>query len=122
MRQARGRQSARRSDPGEDVCEVRRIRGCLRTLVDTRDGTVHAALDEEVEQRLLVAFVKHADALLADLGRDRAEFWGGQLAVVDALLAKAGNKVTRDLAVKLAAARAYFAERYGKEIAELLGC
>jgi HEPN domain len=92
----------------------------LLTLVGMRDGTVHAALDDEVEERLMVAFVHHTDALLADLRRDRAEFWGGQLAVVDALLAEAGGKVAHDVAVKLAAARAYFAERYGKELAELV--
>src|SRR5262249_28270246 len=92
----------------------------LLTLVGMRDGTVHAALDDEVEERLVVAFVHHTDALLADLRRDRAVFWGGQLSVVDALLAEAGSKVAHDVAVKLAAARAYFAERYGKELAELV--
>src|SRR5215471_19857392 len=39
----------------------------LRILVDMRDGTVHAAQNDEVEERLVVAFVQHADALLADL-------------------------------------------------------
>jgi len=92
----------------------------LLTLVGMRDGTVHAALDDDVEERLMVAFVHHANALLADLRRDRSEFWGGQLAVVNALLAEAGSKVAHDVAVKLAAARAYFAQRYGKELAELV--
>src|SRR5260221_988091 len=64
----------------------------LRTLVDVRDGTVHAAQEDELEERLLVAFVQHADALLMDLERDRAGFWGPQLSVVDALLADASDK------------------------------
>jgi hypothetical protein len=46
----------------------------LLTLVGMRDGTIHAALDDKVEERLLVAFVQHADALLADLECDRDEF------------------------------------------------
>ena len=78
----------------------------LGTLVDMRDGTVHAAQDNVVEERLLVAFVQYADALLADLGWDRAEFWDGQLAVVDALLADASDKVEHEVAVKVAAASA----------------
>jgi hypothetical protein len=85
----------------------------LRMLVDMRDGTVHAAQDEQVEERLLAAFVQHADALIADLGRDRAEFWGGQLAVVDALLVDATDRVAHRVGVKLAEARANFQRRFG---------
>jgi hypothetical protein len=93
----------------------------LQTLIDMRDGTVHAALDDEVEERLLVAFVQYADALLVDLGRDRSEFWGRTfLPVVDALLTDASDKVAHDVAVKLAGARANFRRRYGKEPAEVL--
>jgi hypothetical protein len=47
----------------------------LMALADMRDGTAHAALDDEVEQLLLVGFVQHADALLADLGEHRDDFW-----------------------------------------------
>ena len=92
----------------------------LRILVDMRDGTVHAAQNDEVEERLVVAFVQHADALLADLGRDRAAFWDGQLEVVDALMADAIDKVAHRVAVKLAAARADFQRQYGHQPAELL--
>ena len=86
----------------------------LRTLVDLRDGVVHAAQDGEVEDRLLVAFVQHADALLEDLGRDRAEFWAPQLAVVDALLMEAADKVERRVRVSIAAARANYEQRWGR--------
>ena len=92
----------------------------LRTLIDLRDGTVHAAMNHEVEERLLVAFVQHADALLADLGRDRSGFWDGQLEVVDALLTDASDKVKHRVEVMLASARAQFKQRYGKEPAELV--
>lgn len=87
----------------------------LETLIALRDGTVHAALSDEIELSLLVAFVQHADALLADLGRDRAEFWAGQLAVVDALLADAGDKVAHQVEVKLAQARASFDTKYAAQ-------
>lgn len=92
----------------------------LQTLFDMRDGTIHAAQNDEVEERLVVAFVQHADALLADLGHDRATFWGAQLDVVDALLADASDKVAHGVAVKLAAARANFERRYGEEPVEVL--
>ena len=92
----------------------------VRTLADMPDGTIHAAISEEVETRLLVAFAKYADELLADLGRDRAGFWGDQLAVVDALLTKASDKITRDVKVKLAGARAYFDQHYGNGPPELV--
>jgi hypothetical protein len=92
----------------------------LKMLVDVRDGTVHAAQSEELEERLVVAFVRHADAFLADLGRDRAEFWGGQLGVVDALVAEAADKTAREVSVRVAGARADFGRRYGDAPAEVL--
>jgi hypothetical protein len=85
----------------------------LRTLVDMRDGVVHAAQDAEMEARVLTAFVQQADALLADLGRARSDFWAGQQMVVDALLADATDKVAHRVAIKLAAAEASFAHEYG---------
>jgi hypothetical protein len=94
--------------------------GELKTLVDLRDGTVHAAQTEELEERLVVAFVLHADAFLADLGRDRSAFWRGRLGVVDALLAEAADKTARAVAVRIAGARAEFARSYGDAPAEVL--
>ena len=81
----------------------------LMALADMRDGTVHAAANNEVEEQLVVAFVQHADALLADLGRDRGEFWGRQLDVANTLLAHATDRVAHRVQVKLAAARVNFA-------------
>lgn len=84
----------------------------VKMLVDLRDGMVHAALNDEVEDQLLAAFVTHGDALLADLKRDREAFWSDQLAVVEALVANATDKVARRVAVKLAAAKANFDTKY----------
>lgn len=81
----------------------------LMTLADMRDGTVHAAANDEVEEQRMMAFVQHADAFLADLGRDRGAFWGPQLDVANTLLADASNRVAHRVQVKLAAARANFA-------------
>jgi uncharacterized protein (DUF952 family) len=92
----------------------------LGTLVGMRDGTVHAARDDEVEERLMVAFVQQADALLADLDRNRGEFWGGQLDVVDALLADASDRVKHRVGVKIASAVAAFNHLYGEAPEELL--
>jgi hypothetical protein len=92
----------------------------LGFLTDMRDGTVHAAADDEVEERLVVAFVQHCDALLTDLKADRSEFWGRQLRVVDALLADAGDMVAHHVAVKLAAARARLDARAVAEHPEML--
>ena len=92
----------------------------LETLVGMRDGTVHAALSDEVETHLLAVFAQFANALLDDLGqfhpgfRDRARFWGDQLAVIDALLTDASDMVAHNVEVKFAAARAYFAREYGE--------
>lgn len=92
----------------------------LDKLIALRDGTIHAALSDEVEESLLVAFAQHADALLADLGRDRAEFWAGQLAVVDALLADASDKVTHRVDVKIAQARASYEASYAAQPTEVV--
>lgn len=89
------------------------VREDLRTLVDMRNGIVHAAENMEVEERILAAFVQHADALLKDLGRDRGEFWSFQLAVVDALLSDVSDKIAHHVEVKLAAARASYEREYG---------
>jgi hypothetical protein len=68
-----------------------------------RYGTVHAASDEEVEERLVVAFIQYAEALLEDLDRRREWLWGGQVEVVDALLASSTDKTIRRVKIKLAA-------------------
>jgi hypothetical protein len=92
----------------------------LEALVDMRDGTVHAALDDEVEERLLVAFVQHADALLADLGEHRDDFWTTYRPLVNALLKDTSNKVAHHVEVMIEAARASFNRRYGNLPDEVL--
>lgn len=93
----------------------------LQTLISLRDGTVHAALNDKVEERLLVAFVTHADALLMDLVHPRDEFWGPDfLPVVDALLADASDKVAHSVKVKLANARANFQREWGNASPQIL--
>jgi hypothetical protein len=84
----------------------------LLLLAGMRNGTAHAAMDDAVETSLLVAFVAYADELLKDLDRDRREFWGAQLTVVDALLANASDRVLHAVAVKIAEAKTYFIEQY----------
>ncbi len=87
----------------------------LQALADIRNGVVHAAGDSDVDERILTAFVQHADTLLADLQRERQEFWDGQLSVVDALLKDASNKVAHRVAVRLAAAEAMLERRLAVE-------
>ena len=64
---------------------------------------------------ILTAFVQQADSLLADLERERGDFWGGQLSVVDALLEDASNKLAHRVEVRLAAAAAMLERRYATE-------
>ena len=92
----------------------------LKLLFDLRDGVVHAAFDEAVEERLLVAFVKQADACLSDLGKERSAFWGDQLSVIDAVITDASDKALQRVQVKVAAAKARFAERFGGLSSELI--
>jgi hypothetical protein len=98
----------------------RKAKEDLQTLVDLRNGIVHAAEDVEVEERILAAFVQHADALIADLGRDRGDFWSGRLSVVDALLADAGDKVAHRVAFRIAAAKARIERRIASEGEQVL--
>ena len=79
----------------------------LRILADMRNGIVHAAGDTEIEERILATFLQHCDAILADLRRDRADFWDGQLPVVDVLIRDASDKVAQRVEVRLAAAEAW---------------
>lgn len=87
----------------------------FRSWVDMRDGIVHAAEDAEVEERILTAFVQHTDSLLADLGRERSDFWNGHLTVVNALLKDASDKIAHRVDVRLAAAAAMLERRYATE-------
>ncbi len=87
----------------------------LRLLIEMRNGIVHAADDADVEERVLAAFAQQADALLADLGTDRKDFWDGQLAVVNALLTDASDKLMHRVEVRLAAAAAMLARRMATE-------
>lgn len=87
----------------------------LQTLTDMRNGVVHAGEDVEVEERILAAFAQHADSLVEDLGRDREDFWAGQLAVVDALLNDASDKIAHRVEVKRASATASFESRCTNE-------
>jgi hypothetical protein len=84
----------------------------IQTLIDMRDGTIHAGSDEEVEERLVVAFIRYADSLLEDLERRRDWFWGDQAGVVQALLAASTDKIARDVNIKMAAAAAEYQRRY----------
>jgi hypothetical protein len=83
----------------------------LMSLADMRDGCVHAASSDEVELKLLVAFAKHVNILLADLPRDRSDFWGSRLSVIQALLDRARDSVVHAVNVKLAAAQVKFQSR-----------
>jgi len=80
----------------------------IQTLIDMRDGTIHSGSDGEVEERLVVAFIQYAEALLKDLGRQRDWFWGDQLEVVDALLVASSDKTMRQVRIKLASAAANY--------------
>ncbi len=85
----------------------------LASLVDIRDGVVHAGAGGEILDRVFFAFVVHTDAMLKDLGKTRPSFWDDRLALVDALLADATDKTAHRVVVKLETARANFSRRYG---------
>jgi hypothetical protein len=83
----------------------------LQLLTNLRNGIVHAAEDNEVEERILAAFAQQVDDLLTDVGEDRKDFWSGQLEVVDALLKDASDKVEHRVGFRLAAAAAELERR-----------
>lgn len=95
--------------------------GDLETLIGMRDGTVHAALDDEVEQRLLVAFALHTFALIWDLHRRPEEFWGEYFPTVDMLVTVMNDEVEHRVEVRIAAARAEFAQQYSQMSDEIRG-
>lgn len=92
----------------------------LQALMEIRNGTVHAAEDADVEERLVAAFVQHTDTLLTDLGRSRAEFWDRQTEMADVLLTAAGDKAASRVELRIAQARANFDAKYGHLAAEVL--
>ena len=91
----------------------------LALLFDMRDGVVHAALNERVEERVLVAFVQQADAILEDMRKLHGDFWGEWSPMVTALVANASDEIKHRVAVKLAAATAAFKDKYAGMPAEV---
>jgi hypothetical protein len=90
----------------------------LKRIVDRRDGAVHTARAEDFDDHLLGVFARHAETLLADIGKDRQEFWDDQLEVVDALLTEVTDSVRHRVEVKMASARATYIRVYGDLPAE----
>jgi hypothetical protein len=86
----------------------------LDLLINLRDGVVHAALNDQVEERLLVAYALQADSILADMQVPRPTFWGPNQEAVDTLLGNASEKVAQRVREKLDAARAAFKKKYGR--------
>jgi hypothetical protein len=84
-------------------------------LVAMRNGTVHAAENAEVQEGILAAFAMYSDMLLNDLGKQRSDYWDGQLTVVDALLQNASDKLTQRYEVRRAAAEAFVQQRYATD-------
>jgi len=80
----------------------------LLALADMRDGTVHAASNDQVEMTLMAAFAKYINVLLDDLRRDHKDFWGSRLSIVEALLTRARDSISYAVNIKLEAARVRF--------------
>lgn len=92
----------------------------LKLLVDLRDGVVHVAGTDPATGAVLLAFVQHVEACVADYGADREAFWGPQQPVVDALLTENKDRVTADVTVRIAAAAAAFGQQHAGQPPELL--
>jgi hypothetical protein len=98
---------------GKIVPELANLKTSLQPLVDGRNGVVHAAIvDPAAAERVVVPYLRACDLLLAGMDRDRAEFWGDLLEVVDAREAASAEAATIRALDKLAAARAAFKVRY----------
>jgi hypothetical protein len=92
----------------------------LDLLINLRDGVVHAAVNDQVEEQLLVAYALQADSILADMKVPRSTFWGAHQEDVDALLGDASDKVAERVKMKLAAAKATLEKKYGVMTDEML--
>jgi hypothetical protein len=67
-----------------------------------------------------VAYLKHAEALLADLGLDSQRFWGPQAPVVRAFLSEASNRLKHKVILKLAMAKSNYKSKYDDMSPELI--
>ncbi len=99
---------------GQIVPELGNLKTSLRPLVDGRNGVAHAALvDPDAAEHVAAPFLRACDLLLAAMERERAEFWGDLLEVVDAREAASAEAAKIRALERLAAARAAFEVRYG---------
>jgi hypothetical protein len=92
----------------------------LADLVLLRNGVVHAAAAEPVEERVFSAFLRQVDACVEDYGTTRADFWGEHLGAVEALLEERSTRIERVVGHKLAMARQQFKTRFGDFDSELV--
>jgi len=96
----------------------------LDLLINLRDGVVHAAVDEEVEERVLVAFVQQSDAILEDMRKHHWDFWGQWSPIVTKLVVNASDEIKHRVGKKLAAAKSAFMDKYGgmpSEMRDMIG-
>lgn len=87
----------------------------ITSLIDVRDGVVHAGSLESLEDDLMAAFVATGDLLLSDLGIAREEFWGERVEVADVLLDSYATKFARRVDLKRILARS----RYDNLLADI---
>jgi hypothetical protein len=112
MRTISAAESLKRS--GQMIPELANLEGALKLLAEARNGVVHAALvDHDMVERTLVPFLRACDYLLAELTREREDFWADLLEVVDARLSAAAGAASVSALEKVAAAKLTFKTRFG---------
>jgi hypothetical protein len=85
----------------------------LAVLVDVRNGVAHMGLVEKsLVERILVSFLRACEALLAEMGSTREEFWLEFTGMVDARLSASAEAAEIRTREAIAAARMEFERRY----------
>jgi hypothetical protein len=103
------------------ILTLRNLDQDLRTLVDVRNGVIHAgSLDDSKIQGALVPYLKASELLLRDVGETPDDYWAGEAGIVSSRLAKAVEDAKQRVSPKMRAAKDAYLHRTREHEGEAL--
>lgn len=92
-------------------------------MVELRNGEIHLGGRANVDDRVLVAFLRQIDACLQDLELTREKYWGEHSGIVEAFLSKESDRVKKLVAQKISQSQYQFKTfiaQYSDEVKEVI--
>ncbi|MFZ2228242.1 MAG: hypothetical protein WA090_03110 [Candidatus Nanopelagicaceae bacterium] len=95
----------------------------IATLVELRNGQTHLGTSSQLEERILIAFLRQIDACLRDLNLSQGDFWGKHLPIVEAFLSNEIDRVKKLVSQKISRSEYQFRDleaKYSEDVLEVM--